>query len=64
MFTTRDLIAHYPVILCAGTQLMLVSLDIIYYQKVEDTEAPLLQVIDKNCRVKNGYACTIESNYR
>ena len=29
-----------------------------------DTKAPLLRVIDTNRRVKNGYACSIESNHR
>ena len=34
------------------------------YQIVGDTKAPLLRVIDTNCRVKNGNACTIEPNHR
>ena len=63
-FSTQDLIADYPVDVCAGTQLMFIYLDIIQYQIVGDTKAPLLRVIDTNRRVKNGYACTIEPNHR
>ena len=63
-FSTQDLIADYPVDVCAGTQLMFIYLDIIHYQIVGDTKAPLLRVIDTNRRVKNGYACTIEPNHR
>ena len=62
--TTQDLVADYPVDVCAGTQLMFTNLDIIHYQIVGDTRAPLLRVIDTNRCVKNGYACTIESNHR
>ena len=43
---------------------MFVYLDIIHYQIVGDTKAPLLRVIDTNRRVKNGYASTIEPNHR
>ena len=43
---------------------MFIYLDIIHYQIVGDTKAPLLRVIDTNRRVKNGYACTIEPNHR
>ena len=37
-------------------------LDIIHYQIIGETKAPLLRVIDR--RVKNGYACTFEPNHR
>ena len=63
-FSTQDLIADYPVDVCAGTQLMFFYLDITHYQIVGDTKAPLLRVIDTNRRVKNGYSCTIEPNHR
>ena len=63
-FSNQDLIADYPVDVCAGTQLMFIYLDISLYQIVGDTKAPLLRVIDTNRRVKNGYACTIEPNHR
>ena len=48
----------------SGTQLMFIYLDIIYYQIVGDTKAPLLRVIDSNRRVKNGNVCLIEPNHR
>ena len=63
-FTTQDLVADYPVDVCAGTQLMFIYMDIIHYQLVGDTKASLLRVIDTNRRMKNGYACTIEPNHR
>ena len=47
-FTTQDFVADYPVDVCAGTQLMFTYLDIIHYQIVADTKAPLLRVIDAN----------------
>ena len=43
---------------------MFIYLDIIYYPIVGDTKAFLLRVIDKNRRVKNGYANTTEPNHR
>ena len=39
-------------------------MDKIHYQIDGDTKACLLRVIDRNRRVKNGYACTIEPNHR
>ena len=47
-----------------GTQLMFIYLDIIHYQSVGDTIAPLLRVIDTNRRVKNGNVCQIKPNHR
>ena len=44
--------------------MMLMYLEIIHYQIVGDTKAPLLRVIDTNRRVKNGYVCSIEPNHR
>ena len=63
-FTNQGIIADYPVDACAGTQLIFIYLDIIHYQIVGDTKAPLLRVIDTNRRVKNGYTCTIEPIHR
>ena len=62
--TSQKLISDYPVGISAGTQMMFIYLDIIRYQIVGDTKAPLLGVIDTNRRVKNGYACSIEPNHR
>ena len=44
--------------------MMFIYLDIILYQIVRDTKAPLLRNIETNRRVKNGYACSIEPNHR
>ena len=62
-FTNQDLVADYPVDLCAGTQLMFIYLNLIHYQIV-GRKKPLLGVIDTNRRVKKGYACTIEPYHR
>ena len=62
--TSQKLISNYPVDISAGTQMMLMYLEIIHYQIVGDTKAPLLRVIDTNRRVKNGYVCSIEPNHR
>ena len=62
--TSQNLISDYPADISAGTQIMFIYLDIIRYQIVGYTKAPLLGVIDTNRRVKNGYACSIEPNHR
>ena len=64
ILTTQNLISDYPVDMTAGTQLMFIYLDIIHYQIVGDTKAPLLRIIDTNRRVKNGNVCRIEPNHR
>ena len=62
--TSQNLISDYPVDISEGTQMMFIYLDIISYQIMGDTKAPLLRVIDTNRRVKNGYVCSIEPNHR
>ena len=63
--TSQNLISDYPVDISAGTQMMFkYFMDIIHYQIVGDTKAPLLRVIDTNRQVKNVYACSIEPNHR
>ena len=64
ILTIQNLISNYPVDITAGTQSMFIYLDIIHYQIVGDTKAPLLRVIDTNRRVKNGNVCPIEPNHR
>ena len=64
MKTTQNSISDYPVDMTAGIQLMFIYLDIIHYQIVRDTKAPLLRVIDTNQRVINGNVCPIEPNHR
>ena len=62
--TSQNFISDCPVNISTGTQMMFIYLDIIHYQIVGDTKAPLLRVIDTNRRVKNGYVCSIEPNHR
>ena len=50
--TSQNFISDYPVDISAGTQMMFIYLDIIHYQIVGDTKAPLLRV------------CSIEPNHR
>ena len=56
--------ADYATDLSAGSQLMFVYIDIIGYQFIGDTKAPLLRVIDTNRRLKNGTICSIEPTHR
>ena len=62
--TSQNFISDYPVNILAGTQMMFIYLDMIRYQFMGDTKAPLLRVIDSNRRVKKGYASSIELNHR
>ena len=43
---SQNLISIYPVDISAETQMMCIYLDIIFYQVVDDTKAPLLRVIE------------------
>ena len=56
--------SDYASDLSAGSQLMFVYVDIIGYQVLGDTKAPLLRVIDTNRRLKNGSICAIEPTHR
>ena len=64
ILATQNMITDYHVDMIAGTRLMFIYLDIIHYQNVGDTKAPLLRVIDTNRRVKNGNVCPIEPTRR
>ena len=63
-FSTQYIFAEYPVVVCAGTKLMFIYLDINHYQTVGDTKTTLLRGFDTNHQVQNGYAYTIEPNHR
>ena len=54
----------YPFDLLAGKQLIFVYTDIVEYQYVGDTKAPLIRVIDSKQRLKNGSPCEIEPTHR
>ena len=53
-----------PVDLCSGKHLIFIYTNIIEYQYVGDTKAPLLQVIDSKQRLKNGSVCKLEPTHR
>ena len=55
---------HFPYDLSSGTSLIFVYFEIFHYQTVRDAKAPLLRVIDSNGHIKNGCACSIETNHR
>ena len=61
---TKAYVAHYPFDILAGKQLIFVYTDIIEYQYVGDTKAPLIRVIDSKQRLKNGSFCAIEPTHR
>ena len=50
----------YPFDLSAGKQLIFVYVNIVEYQYVGDTKAPLVRVIDSKQRLKNGSPCGIQ----
>ena len=54
----------YPFDLSAGKQLIFIYVNIIEYQYVGDTKAPLIRVIDSKHRLKNGSPCEIEPTHR
>ena len=54
----------YPFDLLAGKQFIFVYTDIVEYQYVGDTKAPLICVIDSKQRLRNGSRCAIEPTHR
>ena len=50
---------EFPVDLCSGKHLILIYTNIIGYQYVGDTKAPLPRVIDSKQRLKNGSVCEL-----
>ena len=64
---TNNLNEHdsdYPFDLSAGTELMFFCLDIIDYQHVGHSEAPLLRILDTKRRLKNGNIGIVEPCHR
>lgn len=55
------LTGDYPIDLTGGRHLIFVYLDIIEYQSVADTKAPLLRLISCDTRLKNGTINAIET---
>ena len=56
--------SDYPFDLSAGIELMFIYLDIIDYQHVEHSKAPLLRIIDTKRRLKNGNFGIVEPSNR
>ena len=54
----------YPFDFFAGKQLIFIDVNIIKYQYISDTKAPLIRVIDSKQRLKNGSPCKIEPTHR
>ena len=55
---------EFPVDLCSGKHLIFIYTNVIEYQYVGDTKAPLLRVIDSKQRLKNGSVCELEPTHR
>ena len=60
----KTFVGDYPFDLSAGKQLIFNYVNIIEYQYVGDTKAPLIRVIDSKQRLKNGSPCDIEPTHR
>ena len=57
-------VGDYSFDLSAGKQLIFIYVNIIEYQYVGDTKAPLNRIIDSKQRLKNGGPCEIEPTNR
>lgn len=54
----------FPIDMTNGVQFAFVYIDIIDFQHLGDTKAPLLKVIDTDLRLKNGSVCSIEPTHK
>ena len=61
---TEAYYGEFPADLFAGKHLIFIYTNIIEYQYVGDTKAPLLRVIDSKQRLKNGSVCELEPTHR
>ena len=61
---TKAYYREFPDNLCAGKHLIFIYTNIIEYQFVGDTKAPLLRVIDSKQLLKNGSVCELEPTHR
>ena len=67
LMKSNETAAHYgefPVDLCSRNNLIFIYTNIIEYQYVGDTKAPLLRVRDSKQRLKNGSVCELEPTHR
>ena len=61
---TKAYYGEFPADLCAGKHLIFIYTNIIEYQYVGDTKAPLLRVIDSKQRLKNNSVSELEPTHR
>lgn len=55
---------EYPVDVTCGSQLIFIYLDIIEFQHIGDTRAPILKIIESETRVKNGSISNISALHK
>ena len=60
----KTFVGNYPFDLSAGKQLIFIYVNIIEYQYLDDTKAPLIRVIDSKQRLKKSSPCEIEPTHR
>ena len=61
---TKACYGEFPDNLCARKHVIFIYTNIMEYQYVGDTKAPLLRVIDSKQRLKNGSVCELEPTHR
>ena len=61
---TKAYYGEFPADLCSEKHLIFIYTNIIEYQCVGDTKAPLLRVIDSKQCLKNGRVCELEPTHR
>ena len=61
---TKAYYGEFPADLCAEKHLIFIYTNIIEYQYVGNTKAPLLRVIDSKHCLKNGSVCELEPTHR
>ena len=60
----KTCVGDYPFDLSTGKQLIFFYVNLIEYQYVGDTKAPLIQVNNSKQRLKYGSPCEIEPTHR
>ena len=61
---TKAYYKEFAADVCAGKHLTFIYTNIVEYQYVGDTKAPLLRVIDSTQRLKNGSVFELEPTHR
>ena len=60
----KTLVGDYPFDLSAGKQVIFIYVNIMEYQYVDDTKAPLIRVMDSKQPLKNCSPCEIKPTHR